>query len=96
MQSQGGQGKTPVCGPLLAQQDLVLKAWAPGISHSQANSSEEGLTLPGEGHNLAPMPRYLEPLCWSLDATWRKFRDLSPAVVNTILQARTPLYEVDV
>lgn len=69
MQSQGGQGTIPVCGPLLAQQELVLKAWAPGIGPSLANSFEEGLTLPGKGTIWNPLPDIWN--LWSLDAKRR-------------------------
>ncbi len=42
-------------------------AHAYGISFSLADSPEEGPHLSGAGHNLAPLPRPLEPPC--LDGT---------------------------
>ncbi|KAL0160102.1 hypothetical protein M9458_043827, partial [Cirrhinus mrigala] len=87
---QGGQGTDSLGGPVLAQQNLVLGPGASGISPSLAHSSEEGPPLSGEGHNLAPAHRSLElpPMVPGRDQV--DFRDLSPSVVNTLLQARAP------
>ncbi|KAI2643848.1 ORF V: Enzymatic polyprotein [Labeo rohita] len=61
VQSQGGQGTDSLGGPLLAQQNLVLRPGAPGISPSLVHSSEGGPPFSGEGHILAPAPQSLEP-----------------------------------
>ncbi|KAI2643795.1 hypothetical protein H4Q32_029973 [Labeo rohita] len=90
VQSQGGQGTDSLGGPVLAQQNLVLGPGDPGISPSLAHSSEEGPPLSGEGHNLAPAPRSLEPPPMVPGRDQEDFRDLSPSVVNTLLQARAP------
>ncbi|KAL0198547.1 hypothetical protein M9458_007087, partial [Cirrhinus mrigala] len=90
VQSQGGQGTDSFGGPLLAQQNLVLGPGAPGISPSLAHSSEEGPHFSGEGHNLAPAPRSLEPPPLVPGRDQEDFRDLSPSVVNTLLQVRAP------
>ncbi|KAL0163506.1 hypothetical protein M9458_039259, partial [Cirrhinus mrigala] len=90
VQSQGGQGTDSFGGPLLAQQNLVLGPGAPGISPSLVHSSEEGPPFSGEGHNLAPAPRSLEPPPLVPGRDQEDFRDLSPSVVNTLLQARAP------
>ncbi|KAL0149358.1 hypothetical protein M9458_055396, partial [Cirrhinus mrigala] len=90
VQSQGGQGTDSLGGPLLAQQNLVLRPGAPGISPSLAHSSEEGPPFSGEGHNLAPAPRSLEPPPMVPGCDQEDFRDLSPSVGNTLLQARAP------
>ncbi|KAL0195086.1 hypothetical protein M9458_008658, partial [Cirrhinus mrigala] len=90
VQNQGGQGTDSLGGPLLAQQNLVLGPGAPGISPSLAHSSEEGPPFSGEGHNLAPAPRSLEPPPLVPGRDQEDFRDLSPSVVNTLLQARAP------
>ncbi|KAL0179664.1 hypothetical protein M9458_025106, partial [Cirrhinus mrigala] len=90
VQSQGGRGTDSLGGPLLAQQNLVLGSGAPGISSSLAHSSEEGPPFSGEGHNLAPAPRSLEPPPLVPGRDQEDFRDLSPSVVNTLLQARAP------
>ncbi|KAL0150120.1 hypothetical protein M9458_054547 [Cirrhinus mrigala] len=90
VQSQGGQGTDSLGGPLLAQQNLVLGPGAPGISPSLAHSSEEGPPFSGEGHNLASAPRSLEPPPLVPGRDQEDFRDLSPSVVNTLLQARVP------
>ncbi|KAI2666668.1 enzymatic polyprotein [Labeo rohita] len=66
--------------------DLVLLASAPSLGHS----SEKGSPFPGEGHNLAPVPRSLEPPPMVPGRDQEDFRDLSPSVVNTLLQARAP------
>ncbi|KAL0191697.1 hypothetical protein M9458_014395, partial [Cirrhinus mrigala] len=60
------------------------------ISSSLAHPSEEGPPLSGEGHNLAPAPRPLEPPPLVPGHDQEGFRDLSPSVVNTLLQARAP------
>ncbi|KAL0173947.1 hypothetical protein M9458_029915, partial [Cirrhinus mrigala] len=75
---------------LVAQQNLVLGPGAPSISSSLAHFSEEGPPLSAEGHNLAPAPRPLEPLPMVPGRDQEDFRDLSPTVVNTLLQARAP------
>ncbi|KAL0148432.1 hypothetical protein M9458_056242 [Cirrhinus mrigala] len=90
VQSQGGQGTDSLGGPLLAQQNLVLGPGALGISPSLAHSSEEGPPFSGEGHNLAPAPRSLEPPPLVPGRDQEDFRYLSPSVVNTLLQARAP------
>ncbi|KAI2665918.1 Transposon Ty3-G Gag-Pol polyprotein [Labeo rohita] len=90
VQSQGGQGTDFLGGPVLAQQNLFFGPGAPGISPSLAHSSEEGPPLSGEGHNLPPAPRSLEPPPMVPGHDQEDFRDLSPSVVNTLLQARAP------
>ncbi|KAI2648125.1 ORF V: Enzymatic polyprotein [Labeo rohita] len=70
--------------------NLVLRPGAPGISPSMAHSPEEGPPLSGERHNLAPAPRSLEPPSMVPGRDQEDFRDLSPSVVNTLLQARAP------
>ncbi|KAL0172812.1 hypothetical protein M9458_033123, partial [Cirrhinus mrigala] len=57
-------------GTVLAQQNLVL----------------EGPSFSGEGHNLAPAPRPLEPPPLVPGRDQEDFRDLSPSMVNTLLQ----------
>ncbi|KAL0177313.1 hypothetical protein M9458_026207, partial [Cirrhinus mrigala] len=90
VQSQGGTSSSPYGCPLLAQPDLVHGPHAASISSSLANSPEEGPSFSGAGHNLAPTPRSLEPP--RLVPGWDKveFGDLSPAVIDTITQARAP------
>ncbi|KAL0199156.1 hypothetical protein M9458_007696, partial [Cirrhinus mrigala] len=90
VQGQGGQGTDSLGSPLLAQQNLVPRPGAPGISSSLAHSSEEGPPLSGEGHNLASGPRSLEPPPMVPGRDQEDFRDFPPSVVNTLLQARTP------
>ncbi|KAI2668152.1 Neurogenic differentiation factor 1 [Labeo rohita] len=80
VQSQGGQGTDSLGGPLLAQQNLVLRPGAPGISPSLAHSSEGGPPSSGEGHILAPAPQSLEPPPMVPGRDQEDFRDLSPSV----------------
>ncbi|KAL0173927.1 hypothetical protein M9458_029895, partial [Cirrhinus mrigala] len=89
VQSQGGQGTDSLGSPLLAQQNLFLGPGASGISSFLAHSSEEGPPLSGEGHNLAPAPRSLEPPPMVQEV----FRDLSPSVVNPPLTGKSPLHQ---
>ncbi|KAI2650876.1 F-box/WD repeat-containing protein 10 [Labeo rohita] len=85
VQSQGGQGTDSFGSPIYAQQNLVLGACVPIINSSLAHSSEEESPFSGEGHNLAPALRPLEP-----PSDQEDFRDLPPVVVNTPVQARAP------
>ncbi|KAI2667120.1 DNA replication complex GINS protein PSF3 [Labeo rohita] len=80
VQSQGGQRTDSLGGPLLAQQNLVLRPGAPGISPSLAHSSEGGPPFSGEGHILAPAPQSLEPPPMVPGRDQEDFRDLSPSV----------------
>ncbi|KAI2655941.1 ORF V: Enzymatic polyprotein [Labeo rohita] len=76
VQSQGGQGTDSLGGPLLAQQNLVLRPGAPGISPSLVHSSEGGPPFSGEGHILAPAPQSLEPPPMVPGRDQEDFRDL--------------------
>ncbi|KAL0152401.1 hypothetical protein M9458_052124, partial [Cirrhinus mrigala] len=66
--------------------DLVLLASAP----PWRIPLRKDLLSQGEGHNLAPVPRSLEPPSLVPGRDQEDFRDLSPSVVNTLLQARAP------
>ncbi|KAI2654617.1 GTPase HflX [Labeo rohita] len=89
VQGQGEQRTGSSDSPVLAQQNLVLRPFAPLISTSLAHSSEEGPPFSGEGYNLAPVPRSLEPPPMVPGRDQEEFRDLPPSVVNT-LKARAP------
>ncbi|KAI2647428.1 Dimethyl sulfoxide/trimethylamine N-oxide reductase [Labeo rohita] len=80
VQSQGGQGTDSLGGPVLAQQNLVFGHGAPSIKAFLAHSPEEGPPLSGEGHNLAPVPRSLEPPPMVPGHDQEDFRDLSLSV----------------
>ncbi|KAI2650818.1 Transposon Ty3-G Gag-Pol polyprotein [Labeo rohita] len=69
---------------------LVAPFWPNRTCPSLAHSSVEGPPFSGEGHNLAPAPRSLEPPPLVPGRDQEDFRDLSPSVVNTLLQARAP------
>ncbi|KAI2655731.1 hypothetical protein H4Q32_024335 [Labeo rohita] len=79
VQGQGGQRTGSSDSPILAQQNLVLGPCAPLISPSLAHSSEEGPPFSGEGHNLAPAPRSLEPPPMVPGREQEEFRDLPPS-----------------
>ncbi|KAI2655614.1 hypothetical protein H4Q32_018039 [Labeo rohita] len=75
---------------LLAHPDLVCRPHAPRDSPSLEDSPEEGPSFSGDGHNLAPASRSLEPPCV---ASGRDSADLTghpQAVIDTITQARAP------
>ncbi|KAI2647027.1 2-epi-valiolone synthase [Labeo rohita] len=76
VQSQGGQGTDSLGSPLLAQQNLVLRPGAPGISPSLVHSSEGGPPFSGEGHILAPAPQSLKPPPMVPGRDQEDFRDL--------------------
>ncbi len=80
VQYQGKRRTAPTCGPLLGY----------GISSSLANSPEEGPSFSGEGHDLASAPICLDPSCLVPGRDQEELRDLSPVIVNTIIQARAP------
>ncbi|KAL0151371.1 hypothetical protein M9458_053365 [Cirrhinus mrigala] len=83
VQSQGGQRTGSSGGPVLAQQNLVLGPCAPIVNSSLVHSSEEGPPLSGEGHNLAPAHRSLEPPPMVPGRDQDDFRDLPPSVSGT-------------
>lgn len=90
VQSQGGiRTSINVC-PLLAQPDLVHGPHAVSTSPSLTDPPEERPSFSEAGDNLALTPRSLQPP--HLVPGWDEveFRDLSPAVINTITQARAP------
>ncbi|KAL0149751.1 hypothetical protein M9458_054941 [Cirrhinus mrigala] len=70
--------------------DLVLRAHAPVIESSLVHSSEKDPPPSGEGHNLAPMPRSLEPTSMVTGCDQEDSRDFPPTVVKTHVQARAP------
>ncbi|KAL0152779.1 hypothetical protein M9458_052502, partial [Cirrhinus mrigala] len=90
VQSQGGMSSSPHGCPLLAQPDLVHGPHAACVSSPLANSPEEGPSFSGAWHNLAPVPRSREPPRLVPGQDKVEFRDLSPAVIDTITQTRAP------
>lgn len=72
------------------EQVLMIVLHADGISPTKVDSPQEGPSFSGAGRDLAPAPRPLEPphLFPGLDE--EEFKGQSPAVIDTITQARAP------
>ncbi len=90
VQAQGGRGAGPSgCAPL-AHPDLVSRTHFPRDNTSLAHSSEEGHSLSGARHHMAPASRSMEPPCVAPGRDAADLSGLPPAVVETIIQARAP------
>ncbi|KAI2645347.1 TPR and ankyrin repeat-containing protein 1 [Labeo rohita] len=87
VQDQGGRGTGPVGCALLAHPDLVCRPHAPRDSPSL--EEKEGPSS-GDGHNLAPASRPLEPTCVASGWDSADLTGLPQAVINTIIQTRAP------
>ncbi|KAL0165463.1 hypothetical protein M9458_037307, partial [Cirrhinus mrigala] len=90
VQDQGGRGAGLVGCAVLAHPDLVCRPQAPCDSPSLEDSPEEGPSFSGDGHNLAPASRPLEPPCVASGRDSADLTGLPQAVINTITQARAP------
>ncbi|KAL0185452.1 hypothetical protein M9458_021149, partial [Cirrhinus mrigala] len=90
VQGQGGWGAGLLGCALLAHQDLVCRPHAPRDSPSLRDSPEEGRSFSGDGHNLAPASRPLEPPYGASGRDSAQLTGLPQAVINTITQARAP------
>ncbi len=90
VQAQGGRGAGPAgCAPL-AHPDLVSRTHFLRDSTSLAHSSEEGPPFSGARHHMAPASRSMEPPCVAPGRDTSDLSGLPPAVVETIIQARSP------
>ncbi len=74
----------------LAHPDLVSRTNFPRDSTSLAHSSEEGPPFSGARHHMAPASRSMEPPCVAPGRDAADLSGLPPAVVMTIILARTP------
>ncbi|KAI2647963.1 enzymatic polyprotein [Labeo rohita] len=90
VQGQGVRGAGLVGCALLAHPDLVCQPHAPRDSPSLEDSPEEGSSFSGDGHNLAPASRPLEPPCVASGRDPADLTGLPQAVINTITQAKAP------
>ncbi|KAL0153324.1 hypothetical protein M9458_051362, partial [Cirrhinus mrigala] len=63
VQDQGGRGAGSAGCAVLAHPDLVCRPHAPRDSPSLEDPLEEGPSFSGDGHNLAPTSRSVEPAC---------------------------------
>ncbi|KAL0161441.1 hypothetical protein M9458_045166, partial [Cirrhinus mrigala] len=80
-------GAGPVGCALLAHPDLVCRPHAPRDSPSLEDSPEEGPSFSGNGHNLAPVSRPLEPPRVASGRDSADLTGLPQAVINTITRA---------
>ncbi|KAL0195214.1 hypothetical protein M9458_008786, partial [Cirrhinus mrigala] len=69
---------------------LVAPYWPTQTCPSLKDSPEEGPSFSGDGHNLAPASRPLEPPCVASGRDSADLTGLPQAVINTITQARAP------
>ncbi|KAI2650056.1 ORF V: Enzymatic polyprotein [Labeo rohita] len=90
VQDQGGRGAGLAGCALLAHPDLVCRPHAPRDSPSLEDSPEEGPSFSGDGHNLAPASRSLEPPCVASGRDSADLTGLPQAMIDTIIQARAP------
>ncbi|KAL0173211.1 hypothetical protein M9458_033522, partial [Cirrhinus mrigala] len=79
---------------LLAQTEeqvlLVAPYWPTQTCPSLEDSPEEGPSFSGDGHNLAPASRSLEPTRVASGRDTADLTGLPQAIINTITQARAP------
>ncbi|KAI2664149.1 ORF V: Enzymatic polyprotein [Labeo rohita] len=87
VQDQGGQGAGSASCAILAHPDLVSRPHFPRGSPSLEDPLEERPSFSGDGHNLAPASRPMEP---ARLAPGRDASDLSQGVIETITQSRAP------
>ncbi|KAI2648012.1 50S ribosomal protein L2, chloroplastic [Labeo rohita] len=90
VQDQGGRGAGLVGCAVLAHPGLVCRPHAPRDSSSLEDSPGEEPSFLGDGHNLAPASRPLEPPCVASGRDSADLTGLPQAVVNSITQARAP------
>ncbi|KAL0173083.1 hypothetical protein M9458_033394, partial [Cirrhinus mrigala] len=75
---------------VLAHPDLVCQPHAPRDSPSLEDPLEEGPSFSGDGHNLAPASRSVEPACVASGRDTVDLSGLPQAVIETITQSRAP------
>ncbi|KAL0160093.1 hypothetical protein M9458_043818, partial [Cirrhinus mrigala] len=90
VQDQGGRGTGSAGCTLLAHPNLVCRPHASRDSPSLENSPKEGPSFSGDGHDLAPAPRPVEPPRVAPGQDAADLAGLPQAVVDTITQARAP------
>ncbi|KAL0147599.1 hypothetical protein M9458_057105, partial [Cirrhinus mrigala] len=90
VQDQGGRGAGSAGCAVLAHPDLVCRPHAPRDSPSLEDPLEEGPSFSGDGHNLAPASRSVEPACVASGRDTVDLSGLPQAVIETITQSRAP------
>ncbi|KAI2668135.1 Tyrosine recombinase slr0733 [Labeo rohita] len=90
VQDQGGRGAGSAGCAILAHPDLVSRTHFPRGSPSLENPLEERPSFAGDGHNLAPVPRPVEPARLAPGQDVSDLSGLPQAVIETITQSRAP------
>ncbi|KAL0160080.1 hypothetical protein M9458_043805, partial [Cirrhinus mrigala] len=90
VQDQGGRGAGSAGCAILAHPDLVSRPHFPHGSPSLEDPLEERPSFSGDGHNLAPAPRPMEPARLAPGRDVSDLSGLSQAVIETITQSRAP------
>ncbi|KAL0149369.1 hypothetical protein M9458_055407, partial [Cirrhinus mrigala] len=90
VQDQGGRGAGSAGCAILAHPDLVSRPRFPCGSPSLEDPLEERSSFSGDGHNLAPASRPLEPARLAPGRDASDLSGLSQAVIDTISQSRAP------
>ncbi|KAL0161197.1 hypothetical protein M9458_044922, partial [Cirrhinus mrigala] len=90
LQDQGGRGAGSAGCAILAHPDLVSRPHFPCGSPSLEDPLEERPSFSGDGHNLAPASRPMEPAHLAPGRDASDLSGLSQAVIDTITQSRAP------
>ncbi|KAI2666758.1 Transposon Ty3-G Gag-Pol polyprotein [Labeo rohita] len=90
VQDQGGRGVGSADCTILAHLDLVSRPHFPHGSPSLEDPLEEKPSFSGDGHNLAPASRPMEPARLAPGRDASDLSGLSQAVIETITQSRAP------
>ncbi|KAI2668407.1 ORF V: Enzymatic polyprotein [Labeo rohita] len=90
VQDQGGRGAGSAGCTILAHPDLVSRTHFPRGSPSLENPLEERPSFSGDGHNLAPKPRPVEPARLAPGRDASDLSGLPQAMIETITQSRAP------
>ncbi|KAI2660982.1 Tyrosine recombinase slr0733 [Labeo rohita] len=90
VQDQGGRGAGSAGCAILAHPDLVPRTHFSRGSPSLENPLEERPSFSGDGHNLAPAPRPVEPARLAPGRDASDLSGLPQAVIETITQSRAP------
>ncbi|KAI2646315.1 ORF V: Enzymatic polyprotein [Labeo rohita] len=90
VQDQGGRGAGSAGCAILAHPDLVSRPHFPCGSPSLEDPLEERPSFSGDGHNLAPASRPMEPARLAPGRDASDLSGLSQAVIDTITQSRAP------
>ncbi|KAI2645552.1 ORF V: Enzymatic polyprotein [Labeo rohita] len=90
VQDQGGRGAGSAGCAILAHPDLVSRPHFPCGSPSLEDPLEERPSFSGDGHNLAPASRPMEPARLAPGRDTSDLSGLSQAMTDTITQSRAP------